>query len=76
MQITIQKVESQVINLSEDQVKDIATQAILKKLGLSENYRVLEDKIYDDFGRCENMFVRNITDVDRAAFSTIALLCN
>jgi hypothetical protein len=76
MQITIQKVETQVINLSEAQVKDIATQAILKKLGLSENYRVLGNKIYDDQGRCENMFVREITESDRAAFATIALLCN
>jgi len=76
MQVTIQKVESQVINLTEAQVKEIATKAILKKLRLSEDYRVLGNKIFDDFGRCENMFVREITDDDRAAFATIALLCN
>ncbi|WP_240224723.1 hypothetical protein [Rheinheimera hassiensis] len=74
MQITFQTVDTQVVNLTEDQVKQVAVKAILSKLGLTENYRVIGDQIHDDYGPVENVFERFVTEADRSAFATIALI--
>lgn len=74
MNVTITKCISEQITLTDDQVSQVAKAAILKKLGLSDNCRIKNGIIYDDFERTENMRIRVATDNDIAAFIVIDLL--
>ncbi|WP_445767782.1 hypothetical protein [Rheinheimera sp.] len=74
MQVTITKTYSENILLADEQVKEIAIQAILKKIGLDNSAQIRSGIIYSDVDRVENVRVRVANDDDYAAFATISLL--
>ncbi|MAA92992.1 MAG: hypothetical protein CML21_00510 [Rheinheimera sp.] len=74
MQVTITKTYSEDIILSQEQVQQIAIQAILKKIGLDDSAQIRSGIIYSDVDRVENVRVRVANDDDYAAFATISLL--